>query len=119
MSDELTHSWRRVASTSELSVLLYKSSRVDVGRGHLTAGTKKITRRAAGLLLCFLAACLLLLTLAYAVAVFMPHGRLPSVLAHLRARSDLMFRVSFAFHATAIGVLLHWFSLKLFRHNSS
>ncbi|PNW76527.1 hypothetical protein CHLRE_11g467667v5 [Chlamydomonas reinhardtii] len=55
----------------------------------------------------------------HAAVVLTRPERLPPFLHAFRQSSDLIFRALFAFHVTALATLMHWFSRKLFKHNSA
>ncbi|KAG2447023.1 hypothetical protein HYH02_008175 [Chlamydomonas schloesseri] len=78
-----------------------------------------LQRRLAGLLMVLGAVGLVIGYTAHAVVVLAPPEHLPSFLDAMRKYSELIFRATFTFHVTALAALVHWFSRKLFKHNSA
>ncbi|GLC51756.1 hypothetical protein PLESTB_000544500 [Pleodorina starrii] len=109
--EDLTRSWRRVASTHALQSLIAPDTTAKHPK------SRAITLK--GLLLLAAAVTLVALHIAHAAALWLPPSLLPPLLKSMREHSQLLFQVAFTFHGTAIAVFLHWFSLKLFKHNSS
>ncbi|GIL82403.1 hypothetical protein Vretimale_11853 [Volvox reticuliferus] len=109
--EHLARSWRRVASTHTLQQLIAPED--------AKGGERSLTKKLKGLSMLILALTLLMMHVAHAAALWLPPSALPPFLLLIRKHSQLLFHTAFIFHGTAIAVFLHWFSLKLFKHNSS
>ncbi|GIL60141.1 hypothetical protein Vafri_14777 [Volvox africanus] len=108
--EHLARSWRRVASTHALQLLIAPED--------AKAGKRSLANKLKGLLMFIAALTLVMMHFAHAAATLLPPSSLPPFLRAIRKHSQLLFHIEFTFHGTAIAAFLHWFSLKLFKHNS-
>ncbi|KAG2488342.1 hypothetical protein HYH03_013032 [Edaphochlamys debaryana] len=106
----LERSWGRVASTHDLQTLLAPPQ---------PKSKPGLRSRLLGLLLLGAAVALVSLHTAHAAALLIPGPLQPALLRPLAEYSERIFTLSFVFHGTAVAAFLHWFSRKLFKHNSS
>ncbi|GLI70753.1 hypothetical protein VaNZ11_015780 [Volvox africanus] len=108
--EHLARSWRRVASTHALQLLIAPEN--------AKAGKRSLTSKLKGLLMLIAALTLVMMHVAHAAATWLPPSSLPPFLLAIRKHSQLLFHIEFTLHGTAIAAFLHWFSLKIFKHNS-